>query len=122
MNCQKFAAAVGRDTSAPQPGLRRWGCLQAQHRGVSPELVLQFLAWNAEAAARCEVLSPAGAAPGNVRSLFHSSTVQRACPGCLLEQVGASSRASCGCNGIALTYRDTGPLQVSNLQMLKAYS
>ena len=57
---------------------------------MSPELVLQFLAWNAEATARCEALSPAGAAPGNVRSLFHSSTVQRACPGCLLEQVCAA--------------------------------
>lgn len=57
---------------------------------MSPELVLQFLAWNAEATARCETLSPAGAAPGNVRSLFHSSTVQRACPGCLLEQVCAA--------------------------------
>ena len=96
--------------------------MQAQHRGVSPELVLQFLAWNAEAAARCEVLSPAGAAPGNVRSLFHSSTVQRACPGCLLEQVGASSRSSCGCNGFGLTAHDAGPLKVSKLQMLKAHS
>ena len=57
---------------------------------MSPELVLQFLAWNAEATARCETLSPAGAAPGNIRSLFHSSTVQRACPGCLLEQVCAA--------------------------------
>ena len=57
---------------------------------MSPELVLQFLAWSAEATARCEALSPAGAAPGNVRSLFHSSTVQRACPGCLLEQVCAA--------------------------------
>ncbi len=73
--------------------------MQAQSRGISPELVLQFLAWNAEAVARCEVLSPAGAAPANVRSLFHSSTVQRACPGCLLEQVGATGSASQGCNG-----------------------
>ena len=60
---------------------------QARAQGVSPEQVLQFLAWNAEAVARCEVLSPAGAAPANIRSLFHSSTVLRACPGCLLEQV-----------------------------------
>ena len=64
--------------------------MQAQEKGMSPELVLQFLAWNAEATGRCETLSPAGAAPGNVRSLFHSSTVQRACPGCLLEQVRAA--------------------------------
>ena len=62
------------------------GC-QAQTQGVSPELVRQFLDWNAEAAGRCEVLSPAGAAPANVRALFHSSTAQRACAGCLLEQV-----------------------------------
>jgi hypothetical protein len=61
--------------------------LQTQSQGVSPELVRQFLDWNAEAAGRCEVLSPAGAAPANVRALFHSSTVQRACAGCLLEQV-----------------------------------
>ncbi len=60
---------------------------QATVQGVSPEQVLQFLAWNGEAVARCEVLSPAGAAPANIRSLFHSSTVERACPGCLLEQV-----------------------------------
>ncbi len=61
--------------------------VQTQSQGVSPELVKQFLDWNAEAATRCEVLSPAGAAPANVRALFHSSTVQRACSGCLLEQV-----------------------------------
>ena len=61
--------------------------MQSPDKGISPEMVLQFLAWNAESAARCGVLSPAGAAPANVRSLFHSSTVQRACPGCLLEQV-----------------------------------
>lgn len=67
--------------------------LQAPDKGVSPELVMQFLAWNAESAGRCGVLSPAGAAPANVRSLFHSSTVQRACPGCLLEQVSLSSVA-----------------------------
>ncbi|EIE26781.1 Sec10-domain-containing protein [Coccomyxa subellipsoidea C-169] len=62
---------------------------KTQSQGVSPELVKQFLDWNAEAATRCEVLSPAGAAPANVRALFHSSTVQRACSGCLLEQVAS---------------------------------
>ncbi|KAK9916806.1 hypothetical protein WJX75_007279 [Coccomyxa subellipsoidea] len=62
---------------------------KTQSQGVSPELVRQFLDWNAEAAGRCEVLSPAGAAPANVRALFHSSTVQRACAGCLLEQVAS---------------------------------
>lgn len=70
------------------------GCVgsQAAGVGVSPELVLQFMAWNAEAVARCEVLSPAGAAHANVRALFHSSTVQRACAGCLLEQVPHHTR------------------------------
>ncbi len=65
--------------------------LQAPDKGISPEMVMQFLAWNAEAAGRCGVLSPAGAAPANVRSLFHSSTVHRANSGCLLEQVGPLS-------------------------------
>jgi hypothetical protein len=64
----------------------------AARRGVqaatlSPEAVAGFCACNAEAVERCEELSPAGALPGNVRSLFHSSTPQRASPGCLLEQV-----------------------------------
>lgn len=53
---------------------------------LSPEAVAGFCASNAEAAERCEELSPAGALPGNVRSLFHSSTPQRASLGCLLEQ------------------------------------
>ena len=44
---------------------------------MSPELVLQFLAWNAEATARCETLSPAGAAPGNVRSLAPDASWSR---------------------------------------------
>ncbi|BDA40569.1 Exocyst complex component 5 [Coccomyxa sp. Obi] len=71
------------------PSLSGFSRSKAQSQGVSPELVRQFLDWNAEAAGRCEVLSPAGMAPANVRALFHSSTVQRACAGCLLEQVAS---------------------------------
>ena len=62
--------------------------LEAAQAGatLSPEAVAGFCASNAEAAERCQELSPAGALPGNVRSLFHSSTPQRASLGCLLEQ------------------------------------
>lgn len=89
--------------------------MQGPDKGVSPELVLQFLAWNGESAARCGVLSPAGAAPANVRSLFHSSTVQRACPGCLLEQVApltihaASVLAVCRVSEMHAEGRDPHP-------------
>ncbi|KAK9835004.1 hypothetical protein WJX81_003494 [Elliptochloris bilobata] len=63
---------------------------------LSPEAVAGFCACNAEAAERCEELSPAGALPGNVRSLFHSSTPQRASLGCLLEQVATHILAGLG--------------------------
>ena len=57
--------------------------LQAPDKGISPEMVMQFLAWNAEAAGRCGVLSPAGAAPAKrplSLPLLHSAPRQLRLP------------------------------------------
>ena len=40
---------------------------------------------------RCKVLCTDAACPSAVRQLFHSSTVEQANQGCLLEQVGSYS-------------------------------
>jgi hypothetical protein len=48
-----------------------------------------------QAVERCAILSSEGTVAANVKQLFHSSTVQRANTGCLLEQVPSSARRAC---------------------------
>lgn len=54
---------------------------------LSLQLVTDMFVWNREAVERSGVVCPEGDRPAAVRALFHSSTVDRASTGCLLEQV-----------------------------------
>ncbi|KAK9823591.1 hypothetical protein WJX72_004079 [[Myrmecia] bisecta] len=85
----------------------------AQSHGMSIETVAQYFLWNHEAVERCCVLSPAASCASNVRQLFHSSTVDRASTGCLLEQVASHVTGGLAAGLEACTRASAAPYTVA---------